>query len=185
MYDFTPQEILRATDRLYIRNGIYKYDYEQQIKMINELFNMEAKRMSNITLNVATAGCAFGKAPSYDCGIEYKTDLKKQKRFSGAILYYDKDGTIKRTYIKRVIYSNPATIVFFGDGTKTICKAQEGDTYNAAAGLALCVYKKMVGASALVEVLDDWFIDGCEKKGRTYDISLKDIRKKKENKSKK
>lgn len=141
--------------------------------------------MSNITLNAATAGCAFGKPSGWDLAVKDSIDLKKQKRFSGATLYYDKDGAIKHTYIKRVIYSNPATIVFFGDGTKTICKAQEGDTYNPAAGLALCVYKKMVGASALVDVFDDWLIDGCEKKGRTYDISLKDIRKKRENKSKK
>lgn len=141
--------------------------------------------MSHITINTDTAGCAIGKPSGWDLALKDINDLKKQKRFSGTILYFDKDGTIKRTYIKRVIYSNPATIVFFGDGTKTICKAQEGDTYNAAAGLALCVYKKMVGASALVDVLNDWFIDGCEKKCSTYDISLKDIRKKKENKSKK
>ena len=184
MYDFTPQEILRATDRLYIRNGVYKYDWETQIKMKNELFNMEAKRMSQTILNT-NASANIGMLTGWDLAVKDTYDLKKQKRFSGAILYYDKDGAIKHTYIKRVIYSNPATIVFFGDGTKTICKAQEGDTYNAAAGLALCVYKKMVGASALVDVINDWFIDGCEKKGSTYDISLKDIRKKKENKSKK
>lgn len=178
MYDFTPQEILKATERLYIRNRLYKFDYEYQIRMINELFNMEAKRMSKITLNVATAGCALGKPSGWDLAVQDSIDLKKQKRFSGAILYYDKDGTIRRTYIKRVIYSNPATIVFFADGSKTICKASEGDAYNPAAGLALCVYKKMIGASMLVDVLNDWIPDGAEKIGTTYDLSIKDIRKK-------
>lgn len=180
MYDFIPQEVLKATERLYIRNQLYKFDYDYQIRMINKLFNMEANRMAQIKLdllhdwrNVSESNNEDSKSISQDT-----SDLKKQKRFPGAILYYDKDGTIKRTYIKRVIYSNPATIVFFGDGTKTICKTQDGDTYNAAAGLALCVYKKMVGASTLVDVLNDWIPNGVEKEGTTYDLSIKDIRKK-------
>lgn len=177
MYDFTPQEILRATDRLYIRNGVYKYDWETQIRMINELFNMEAKRMLQTIPNI-NASANIGMLTGWDLAVKDTYDLKKQKRFPGTILYFDKDGTIRRTYIKRVIYSNPATIVFFADGTKTICKASEGDTYNPAAGLALCVYKKMVGASTLVDVLNDWIPSGVEKTGTTYDLSIKDIRKK-------
>ena len=45
--------------------------------------------------------------------------------------------------IKDVIYHNPATIVFWQDGTKTVVKCQEGDTYNPELGLAMCIIKKM------------------------------------------
>ena len=47
--------------------------------------------------------------------------------------------------IDRVIFSNPATIVFWGDGTKTVVKCQEGDVYSKETGLALCIAKKALG----------------------------------------
>lgn len=45
--------------------------------------------------------------------------------------------------IKDVIYNNPATIVLWKDGTKTVVKCQKGDTYNPELGLAMCIIKKM------------------------------------------
>ena len=52
-----------------------------------------------------------------------------------------------KTYdIKRVIFSNPATIIIWKDGTKTIVKCHEGDTYDALKGVALCYMKKVCGS---------------------------------------
>lgn len=47
--------------------------------------------------------------------------------------------------IKNVIFSNPATIVFWADGTKTVVKCQEDDIYSEEVGLALCFAKKALG----------------------------------------
>ncbi len=47
--------------------------------------------------------------------------------------------------IKKVIFNNPATIVLWKDGTKTVVKCQEGDTYDKEKGLALCIAKKALG----------------------------------------
>ena len=44
--------------------------------------------------------------------------------------------------VKKVIFNNPATIVFWSDGTKTVVKCQEGDTFDQEKGLALCFMKK-------------------------------------------
>jgi len=44
--------------------------------------------------------------------------------------------------IKNVIFNNPATIVFWTDGTKTVCVCSKEDTYDPEKGLALCVMKK-------------------------------------------
>ena len=55
----------------------------------------------------------------------------------------------KMTYgcpgIKKVIFNDPATIVLWGDGTKTVVKCSEGDTYSKWAGLAFCICKKLMG----------------------------------------
>lgn len=46
---------------------------------------------------------------------------------------------------KKVIYNDPATIVLWEDGTKTIVKRQQEDTFDAMTGLALCYMKKALG----------------------------------------
>lgn len=49
--------------------------------------------------------------------------------------------------IKDVIFNDPATIVFWEDGTKTIVKCQRGtgDIYSKETGLAMAIVKKAYG----------------------------------------
>lgn len=47
--------------------------------------------------------------------------------------------------IKKVIFNNPATIVFWADDTKTVVKAQEGDKFDPEKGLAMAIAKKTLG----------------------------------------
>lgn len=52
---------------------------------------------------------------------------------------FDKDS------IDRVIFNDPATVVFWKDGTKTVVRCGNGDTYNPETGLAMCIIKKCCG----------------------------------------
>lgn len=47
--------------------------------------------------------------------------------------------------IKKVIFNDPATIVFWSDGSKTVVKAQDGETYDQEKGLAMAITKKWFG----------------------------------------
>ena len=47
--------------------------------------------------------------------------------------------------IKDVIFNDPATIVFWSDGTKTVVKCQEDDIYDPEKGLAMAISKKVLG----------------------------------------
>lgn len=47
--------------------------------------------------------------------------------------------------IKDVIFNNPATIVFWADGTKTVVKCQDEDIYDPEKGLAMAISKKALG----------------------------------------
>ena len=49
-----------------------------------------------------------------------------------------------RTNIKKVIFNNPATIVFWSDGSKTVVKAHNDD-YDPEKGLAMAIAKKALG----------------------------------------
>ena len=56
-------------------------------------------------------------------------------------------------YITRVLYNNPATIVFWNDGLKTISKCSGTDVYNPQIGLLLAVLKRF---GKVNRILDDW-----------------------------
>lgn len=47
--------------------------------------------------------------------------------------------------IKKVIYNDPATIIYWVDGTKTIVKCSEDDYYDEEKGLAMAICKKCLG----------------------------------------
>ena len=47
--------------------------------------------------------------------------------------------------IKNVIFNDPATIVFWEDGTKTVVKCQDGDEFDPEKGLAMAIVKKSYG----------------------------------------
>lgn len=51
----------------------------------------------------------------------------------------------KKFVIKDVIFSPPATIVLWEDGTKTVVKCQNNETYSKEVGLAMCICKKAYG----------------------------------------
>ena len=47
--------------------------------------------------------------------------------------------------IKKVIFNDPATIVLWSDGSKTVVKCQDGDTFDPEKGLAMAFVKKIFG----------------------------------------
>ena len=48
-------------------------------------------------------------------------------------------------HIKKVVFNDPATIVIWEDGTKTVVKAQDGEHYDPEKGLAMAIAKKVNG----------------------------------------
>lgn len=59
--------------------------------------------------------------------------------------------------IKKVIYSDPATIVLWTDGTKTVVKCQENDVYDEQTGLLMCIAKKAYGNNGKFnDILRKW-----------------------------
>lgn len=55
-------------------------------------------------------------------------------------------GSGRKVYIVNVIFNNPATIVFWSDGTKTVVKRQKDDKkFDPEKGLAMAICKKVMG----------------------------------------
>lgn len=49
----------------------------------------------------------------------------------------------RRLFPERVIFNDPATIVFWDDGSKTVVKCQPGDVFDKEKGLALAYVKRL------------------------------------------
>lgn len=57
--------------------------------------------------------------------------------------------------IKKVIFNNPATIVFWSDGSKTVVKCIEGDVFDPSKGLAMAISKRVLG-DKFKKTFRDW-----------------------------
>ena len=55
--------------------------------------------------------------------------------------------------IDRVVFSGPATIVFWDDGTKTVVKAMKGEKVEHYAGFAAACMKKMFGSTSRAKAI--------------------------------
>ena len=63
------------------------------------------------------------------------------------IKYEQFDPMIGKPVIKKVIFNDPATIVIWNDGTKTVVKCCEDDEFDPEKGLAMAISKKVLGGS--------------------------------------
>ena len=77
--------------------------------------------------------------------------------YDRTITLSNKEKLFDKEQIKDVIFKNPATIVLWKDGTKTVVKCQDGDVYNPETGLAMCIIKKMCGNKGNYnDVFNEW-----------------------------
>lgn len=66
--------------------------------------------------------------------------------------------------IKNVIFHDPATIVYWMDGSKTVVKCQSGDTFDPEKGLAMAIAKRVYGDNGrYCELFKKWIPDSDEK----------------------
>ena len=88
--------------------------------------------------------------------------------------------------IANVIFNDPATIVFWNDGTKTVVKCQDGDAFDPEKGLAMAISKKALGNRGnYCEVFKKWCFDQDEVERIALEEAFNEIKKKIEMLSKK
>lgn len=65
--------------------------------------------------------------------------------------------------IKNVIFNDPATIVFWADGTKTVVKCQDGEEFDPEKGITMAFFKKMHGnKGSYFNEIKKWVEPYCE-----------------------
>ena len=85
------------------------------------------------------------------------TTDKKEEVKKPVDSFETKQSTNRRVKIRDVIFSNPATVVFWSDGTKTVVKTQGGEKYDKEKGLAMAIVKKITGnTSNYYNIFKEW-----------------------------
>ena len=83
-------------------------------------------------------------------------DKKADMVFDKVFLSEDCDGKVhlnvvrentvtNKVYILKVKFNNPATIVYWSDGERTVVKCGENDIFDPEKGLAMAIAKKSLG----------------------------------------
>ena len=86
--------------------------------------------------------------------------------------------TTKLPEIKDVIFNEPATIILWADGTKTVVKCQEGEDYDPEKGMAMAISKKALGNKGnYCEVFKKWLPEVEEEEVNDGRVSANDLRK--------
>ena len=107
-----------------------KYDYYENDIRVNYV------PYSNLYNRIASDTLATIKNGSY-----IKVPSPKQKAMNS---------------ITNVIFNNPATIVFWSDGTKTVVKCDERDEFDPEKGLAMAICKKHFGGGFYNDIFKKW-----------------------------
>ena len=110
---------------------------------------------------------------------------------SGDFISYDKrqftDSTgcstlirVHNAAITKVVYNDPAVVVFWNDGTKTVARCHN-ENYDREKGLYVAVLKKIMGNEGFRTFSKDWTVDEEQMKmfpDKQQFVTLKDVRKK-------
>lgn len=145
------------------------------------VINNEADGATHIKLTIRPNGLLFtedikGLKEAIE-NIDSRPDDRYSQSMSDRMIgkYFCKEEG--RFSIKKVILHNPATIVFWYDGTKTVVKCQDGDVYSPEVGIAMCYMKKALGNKSNfnntfkkhISIVEKEVVDKPEKKStRSY-----------------
>ena len=88
------------------------------------------------------------------------TTAKKEEAKKPVDSFETKQSTNRRVKIKDVIFSDPATVVFWNDNTKTVVKTRGGEKYDKEKGLAMAIVKKITGNTGnYYDIFKEWCSD--------------------------
>lgn len=111
--------------------------------------------------------------------IIYTKSLEKEE-YGGTLFPFYMNNTHgilgDKVYIKKVLYNNPATVVFWSNGTETRNVCPKDTLYNPDAGLAFCVLKKLMGNDEVAKLFSDWELKDY-RNDKNHWVELKDVRK--------
>lgn len=130
-------------------DAIIKYPYYKNIDIYKEAKKIHDNRLCSFN----TIHKNSGRYPWKESKHEDVLDTMRYSLLNNEIQNKDEiKSFINKTFgsglvIKNVIFNEPATILFWSDGTKTVVKCQNGDIFDPEKGIAMAYMKKAFGGN--------------------------------------
>ena len=115
------------------------------------------------------------EVPKFVAHIADGVSINPMAKLSGNF-FINKENKTEIVYIKKVLYNNPVTVVWWSDDTITRNKCPENATYNPDSGLMFCIAKKLFGNENIAQIFNEWSLPENEEANNNY-VTLKDVRK--------
>lgn len=128
----------------YRRRADYEYK-ESALGEAYDVYDYYCCRIGSEVVGDIPVTCEHFR-PKEDCDGVLVRNLVGRK--SGAVMVdeqVNKDNFFLMFMIKKVIFNDPATIVLWRDGHKTVVKCQDGDEFDKEKGLAMAIVKYCCG----------------------------------------
>lgn len=139
-HNLSPEQ-LTTYQRNFIKRLIYLWEEQHDLCHNNKsLKDLEKQLLNSI---YGKNGLVINPNYGYltDIFVNYTdTDMTISKELLPKMNPYTNKSTIKD-----VVFNDPATIVFWSDGTKTVVKCQGDEVYDPEKGLAMAISKKVLG----------------------------------------
>lgn len=98
----------------------------------------------------ASLGCQWYVGPA-NATISYRhaADVPRHKVAEELVEFvrraYGVEGEPELPHAEKVVFSGPATVMLWPDGTKTVTKCREGDSLDYVFGMLACIIRKLTG----------------------------------------
>lgn len=99
--------------------------------------------------------------------------FNKKGKFGGSFI--KPDGT--HVHITKVLYNEPATVVWWSDNTITRNLTPKDAIYDPDTGLAFCILYKIFDRKDIANLYNDWALPE-DKEGKNHYITLQQVRNK-------
>lgn len=135
-------------EKLWPKRNTYIDYCDNDVKLTKEMANNmgKIKRVNDPRMNYNTGNIYVvvnGKAYIPET-MEVRNGFREQMEFGFTVTTDPRYAAMNTMLaIKDVIHNPPATIVFWGDGSKTVVKCQDGEEYDPEKGLTMAFFKRM------------------------------------------
>lgn len=134
-------------------DSMVAYLKDQGFNVTKEYQSKEKRYRFTISQGVLSIDGYFVYPDKDGISLEQKSVIMKYfcDRLIADFLFYHGDETAVSPSscgvcpITKVIFNDPATIVFWSDGTKTVVKTQNGETFDPEKGLVMAISKRVFG----------------------------------------
>jgi hypothetical protein len=134
-----------------------KYIFDSILDIINELYNDKEIEKKEDKIELSASVPQKGKFNSIDSSAintdDYFTFVPKE---AVILKSYNPKKVFNVPNVEKVLFRNPATIVWFSDGTKSVAICGYDDVYDKETGMAICLCKRMLGNKEYRELMDKW-----------------------------